>query len=200
MNSRSVGLLALAALLFASGCTSFEMTRLRNHIDRDVPEADIGKGFALSFGRLTMGTARTVLAISDDGDESTAMARALLRNVRKVQIGRYDVHGRVAFDNVPTPSVFEAYERGGWIPVATVRQPDEAVWVMAKEKHDDLRDLLVVVLTEDELTVAKLSGNLSQAVTAAMAESDWASTLSRSLQSPPDSAATESAPPDDALP
>ena len=192
MSSRTGLALALAVLLASSGCTSFEMTRLRNHIDRDVPEAEIGKGYAMSFGRFSMGTARTVLALSDDGDESTEMARALLRHVKKVQVGRYDVHGRVALNDVSTPSVFEAYEKRGWIPVVTVREADELVWVMAKEKRDDLRDLLVVVLSDEELLVAKMSGNLTQAVTAAMAESDWASDLARSLQSPPDSAMTES--------
>jgi len=188
MSSRTGLAIALVALLASSGCTSFEMTRLRNHIDRDVPEADIGKGYAMSFGWFTMGTARTVLALSDDGDESTEMARALLRHVKKVQVGRYDVNGRVALDDVSTPSIFFAYEERGWIPVVTVREDDELVWVMAKEKHDDLRDLLVVVLSDDELVVAKLSGNLTRAVTAAMAESDWASGFARSLQTPPDSA------------
>lgn len=197
MSSRTGLIIALLALFASSGCTSFEMTRLRNHIDRDVPEADIGAGYAMSFGRFSMGTARTVLALSDDGDESMAMARALLRNVKKVQIGRYDVHGRIALNDIPTPSVFEAYEGKGWIPVVTLREPDEVVWVMAKETHDDLRDLLVVVLSDDELVVAKMSGNLTKAVTAAMAESDWASDLARSLQAPPDTATVESEPPSD---
>lgn len=192
MSSRAGLALVLAVLFASSGCMSLEMTRLRNHIDRDVPEAEIGKGFALSFGFFTMGTARTALALSDDGDESTAMARALLRNVRRVKIGRYDVHGRIALDEISTPSVFEAYEDRGWIPVVTTREPDEVVWVMAKEKHDDLRDLLVVVLSEDELVVAKMSGNLTKAVVAAMQESDWAGEIARSLQSPPDSVSVES--------
>lgn len=197
MNSRTGIAFALMTLMTATGCTSFEMTRLRNHIDREVPQADVGEGFALSFGRLTMGTARTALALSDDNDESTAMARAMLRNVRKVQVGKYEVHGHLDLGTVSTPSIFDAYERKGWIPVATVREPDEAVWIMAKEKHDDLRDLLVVVLSTDELIVAKMSGNLTEAVTAAMAESDWASNIARSLNPSPDSVAA--APQDDAF-
>lgn len=192
MSSRTGLAIALAVFLASSGCMSLEMTRLRNHIDRGMPEAEIGKGFAVSFGFLTMGTARTVLALSDDGDESTAMARALLRNVKKVKMGRYDVNGRVALNEIETPPIFDAYEERGWIPVVTVRETDELIWVLAKEKRDDLRDLLVVVLNEDELVVAKMSGNLTEAVAAAMAESDWASEFARSLESPPDSASIES--------
>ncbi|GAB5535365.1 MAG: hypothetical protein Rubg2KO_16140 [Rubricoccaceae bacterium] len=192
MSSRTGLAIAMVGLLASSGCMSLEMTRLRNHIDRGVPEAEIGKGFAVSFGFLTMGTARTVLALSDDGDESTAMARALLRNVRKVKIGRYHVNGRVALTDIESPPIFDAYEERGWIPVVTIRETDELVWVMAKEKRDDLRDLLVVVLSDDELVLAKMSGNLTEAVTAAMAESDWASQFARSLRTPPDSVSLES--------
>ncbi|MEO0558799.1 MAG: DUF4252 domain-containing protein [Bacteroidota bacterium] len=192
MSSRTGIALALAVLLASSGCMSLELTKLRNHIDRSVPEADIGKGFAVSFGFLTMGTARTVLALSDDGDESTAMARAVLRKVRKVKVARYDVHGAVALNEIETPPVFEAYEKRGWIPVVTTREEDEIVWILAKEKHDDLRDLLVVVLNRDELMVAKMSGNLTEAVTAALAESDWPSQLARSLETPLDSDSIES--------
>ena len=192
MSSRTGWAIVLVACLASSGCMSLEMTRLRNHIDRDVPEAEIGKGFAMSFGFFTMGTARTVLALSDDGDESTAMARALLRNVKKVKVGRYDVHGRIALNEISTPSILKSYEKGGWIPVVTTREPDEVIWVMAKEKREDLRDLLVVVLSDDELVVARMSGNLTQAVSAAMAESDWASEFARSLKTPPDSVMVES--------
>ena len=171
----------LAITVASSGCTSFEMTRLANHIDRDVPEAEIGEGFALSFGALTMGSARTALALADDGDESTEVARAMLRHVKRVQIGTYEVRGNADLSRIRSPRVFAAYERDGWVPVVTVRETDEVVWIMAREKHDDLRDLLVVLLDHEELMVAKLSGNLSRAVAAAFQESNWAFDLAHGL-------------------
>ena len=171
----------LAIAFASSGCTSFEMTRLANHIDRDLPDTEIGEGFALSFGALTMGSARTALAIADDGDGSTEIARVVLRHVKRVQIGTYDVHGAADLSRTRSPRVFAAYERDGWHPVVTVREADEVVWILAREKHDDLRDLLVVMLDHDELMVAKLSGNLSRAVTAAIQESGWALDLAHGL-------------------
>ena len=200
MSRRPALTAALALLVLGSGCTSFEMTRLRNGIDREVPEAQVGEGFALSFGFLTMGTARTALALSDDGDPGTVAARAILRNVKKVQIGRYDVEGRPVLSGLATPPVFDEYERKGWTRIVTVREEDEVVWVMAKEKRDDLRDLIVVTLSHEELVVAKLSGNLTRAVAEALHETGWASDLAASLRGAPaaDSLATAPTPSPDA--
>ena len=187
----------LALLLASSGCTSFEMTRLAGHIDRDVPEAEIGEGFALSFGALTMGSARTALALADDGDASTEVARAMLRHVRRVQIGTYDVHGTVDLSRLRSPRVFDAYERDGWLPVVTVREADEVVWILTRDDHDDLRDMLVVMLNHEELVVAKLSGNLGRAVAAAMQETNWARDLAHGLAGADDAEEGESPPEDD---
>ena len=155
-----------------SGCTSFELSRLRNGLARDAGGAEVGPGYALSFGALSMGTARTALAIGDEGDEGTAAARALLRHVRRVQFGRYPVRG--AFDGrlVETPAALRRYERRGWVPVVVVRDSSSATWIYAQERDADLRALLLVVFTPEELVLARVSGNLTAGVLAAAAEAD----------------------------
>ncbi|MDX1420477.1 MAG: hypothetical protein R3181_10970, partial [Rubricoccaceae bacterium] len=67
MTRRPLSLLLLAALL-ASGCTSYELTRVRNDLARQLPEAAIGEGYAMSFGRFSLGFAGWIAHFADDED------------------------------------------------------------------------------------------------------------------------------------
>ena len=85
----------LLILLFlatsVSGCASYELMRVRNDLARQAPEARIGDGYAMSFGRISLGLASWLAGLG--GDEDAEMARVVLSEVRRVQFARYDVNG-----------------------------------------------------------------------------------------------------------
>ena len=156
--------LLLLLAVVASGCTSFELTRVRNDLARQLPEAEIGDGYAMSFGRFSLGFTRWIANFADDEDGE--LAQIALREVRRVQFGRYDVGGAVDARRLTMPAHLRRYvERDGWQHLATFRDGTEAGWVLYRERGDAVTDLFAVVLTEDDLVLARLSGNLSAVVT-----------------------------------
>ena len=167
---RSILILALAGFV-VSGCTSFELTRVRNDLARQAPEAEIGDGFAMSFGRISLGLARWFSGLDDDPDAE--IAQAVLSEVRRVQFGRYEINGAFDATTLSMPGRLRHYlEKDDWFHLATIREDSKAVWVVYKEDDGHVVDLLAVVMDNEELVLAKISGDLSAVVAAALSQRD----------------------------
>lgn len=166
------GILILLVVGFASsGCTSFELTRVRNDLARQAPGVEIGDGYAMSFGRISIGLARWLSGLDDDPD--TEIARAVLSEVRRVQFGRYEVNGAFDATTLSMPGRLRDYlEKDDWFHLASIREDSEAVWVVYKEDNGRVVDLLAVVMDDEELVLAKISGNLNAVVAAALSQQD----------------------------
>ncbi|MCH8032000.1 MAG: DUF4252 domain-containing protein [Bacteroidetes bacterium] len=165
----------LLILLFlgtsVSGCASYELMRVRNDLARQAPEARIGDGYAMSFGRISLGLASWLAGLG--GDEDAEMARAVLSEVRRVQFARYDVNGAFDAASLRMPGRLRSYlEQDDWYLLASIREESEAVWVVYKEKDDIVVDLLAVVMGQEELVLAKISGDLNAVVAAALMQQD----------------------------
>lgn len=172
-------LLTVSALLAValSGCTSFELSRVRNEIDR-TPGVEVGEGYAVAFGRATVGTLRTALRLS--GDEDAAAFRAALGTVRKVDVARYRLDAVPDLSLVETPRTIRRYERKGWTRALTARDDEAAVWLLSRDDGDgELRKLLLVTLLPRELIVARLDGRLHEAAAAFFREVDVAGVFGR---------------------
>jgi hypothetical protein len=157
-------ILSLAALLLGAplltGCASTEMRSVRNDLARQMPAADIRDGRTFSFGAVSIGFARLVTGLVG---EDAAPARMILRDVRRVKVGRFDVAGPVDADRVRMPARLRRYvERDGWMHLVTFRQDGEAGWVLYRARGERITDLFVTVLSGDELVLARISGNLSE--------------------------------------
>ena len=164
---------ALVTLLGLTGCTSFELSRVRNEVDR-TPGVEVGEGYALSFGRMTVGTLRTALRLGND-DEQTRALNAALGHVRKVHVARYRVDRAPELSLVDAPRTVRRYERRGWTQAIAARDDDAAVWLLARDgREGDLRKMLLVTLLPRELIVARLDGRLEDAVAAFAREIDVA--------------------------
>ena len=165
-------LILLLVAISLSGCASYELMRVRNDIDRQVPEAQIGDGYAMSFGRISLGLARWLSGLADDKDAE--IAKAVLSKVRRVQFARYEVNGTFDAATLRMPGRLRSYlERGDWYLLAGVREESEAVWVVYKEDGSAVVDLLAVVMGEEELVLAKISGDLNAVVVAALSQHDF---------------------------
>lgn len=147
------------ALLLLTGCASSELTGVRDDLARQLPDAGIAEGRTFSFGAISLGTARLFSGLAGDDAET---ARMVLRGVRRVQVGRYDVTGSPDASQLTMPYRLRHYvARGGWTHLASVRQDGEAVWVLYRARGERITDLFVTALTEDELVLARVSGDLS---------------------------------------
>ncbi|MDT0632440.1 hypothetical protein [Rubrivirga litoralis] len=172
MTSRALP--ALAALLLLApltGCVSFEMNRLSRDLRHDVEaqtDAEVGDGFAVGFGRLTMGTTRFLGRLA--APSSTREARQIIGHVKAVKVGHYRLRG--AFDGraMSTPRALRRYREDGWSPFVVARDSAAAAWVFLRERPDGrLTDLLAVVMGEGNLVLTKVSGNLNGLVLDAVA-------------------------------
>ena len=155
-------LLLVALLAPLSGCVSFEMGRIKRDIARDLQaqqsEAEVGGGFAMGFGRISLGLARFTTWVA--APSSTRAARHLARHVHSVKVGRWSVHGPVDGPALAAPP---SLERRGWTPFVTVRDSASTVWVYLRERERDgrLTGLLTAVVADGDLVLTKVTGNLS---------------------------------------
>ena len=161
MTSRVLRAVLLAALLAPlTGCVSFEMGRIKRDLARDIEaqsEAEVGGGFAVGFGRISLGLARFTTWVA--APNSTRTARHLARHVHSVKVGRWSVRGAVDGQALAAPPSFE---RRGWTPFVTARDSASAVWVYVRERRDGrLTGLLTAVVADSDLVLTKVTGNLS---------------------------------------
>ncbi|NNF57564.1 MAG: DUF4252 domain-containing protein [Rhodothermaceae bacterium] len=188
MKSRT--LLFTALLFLFSGCTSFELTRVRNDLARQMPEAEIGDGYAMAFGSISMGFARLFAGFADDEDGE--IAQVALREVRKVSFGRYDVHGIVDASRLTMPTRLRDYvDDRGWMHLLTFRDTTEAGWVLYRAEDDTITDLFVVFLGAEELTLARVSGNLSALVLNVIESQEWDLPVFQEPETPAEEAEAE---------
>lgn len=162
-------LLLVAAPLLFTGCTSFELARVRNDLAHQMPDAAIGEGYSVSFGRLSVGFARWIAGFADD--EDGALAQVALGEVRRVQFGRYPVYGAVDGARLRMPARLRTYvEDEGWVHLATFREAGEAGWVLYRERDAAITDVFAVVLTDEDLVLARVTGDLDALVLHVLAD------------------------------
>lgn len=143
-----LGLIVGATL---SGCMSAELARVRRDVGHAAPEARLANRSAPHLGRLPLALARAFV----DGD-----TRDLLRPVRGVAIGRYAARGPLRADALDLGPTEARLLARGWEPVVVVRDSAETTQIYARMRGDVLRDLLVVSLDADGLSLVRVLGQI----------------------------------------
>ena len=171
MSSR-IAVLLLALSL--SGCVSIEMGRLAREVEQEVERdgsAEIGRGFAVAFGGGTIGTSRFLGRLV--APESTEPYRRLSASVRQGKGARYPLVGTIDGMRMARPSRLDAYEADGWLPMVSARDSASATWVLYREDAEGLRltDLLAVVVSDEELVLTRITGDLTTLALDAFRES-----------------------------
>jgi len=69
------------------------------------------------------------------------------------------------------PAQLQRKQERGWEVAVKVREEDQFVWVMYRADDRAVREVLVVVLDDEELVMVKARGRLDRIVARAMAES-----------------------------
>ena len=153
--------------LAASGCIyTSEIAKTRKAIE-DETDADFDTGVVFSMGPGLFKTAGWITQYVDDADAQQASRIAY--GIRRVKAGIYPVDVPPDFDTFNIADM-NRFMRKGWKPALKVEDDDEVSWLMYRERKGRVHDLFVVVLTEDELVLARLQGNLDELLNVALIE------------------------------
>jgi hypothetical protein len=162
-------LLSLTSLL--AGCGgSPSVAQVRWELQRRFPEARFEPEEHVHLGRFTMGLVHGIvrLAANDDDKEGAE----IVSQIHGVDFASYKVHGLPDLDRLAGDTRFERQlKENGWSLMVRTREEHESTWVYVRSTPDGaLRNLFVVSLERDELTLVRVDGRLDRAFAAAMAE------------------------------
>ena len=157
----------LLTALTLSGCIyTSEIAKTRKAIEVEM-DADFDTGVIVSMGPGLFKTAGWITQYVDDDDAQQASRIAY--GIRRVKAGIYPVDTPPDFDEFNIAEM-DRFMRKGWKPALKIEDSDEISWVMYRERRGHVHDLFVVVLTEDELVLARMQGDLDELLNLALIE------------------------------
>jgi hypothetical protein len=146
--SSAVALTIACALPFAGGCVwTPELASVKQDIARQIP----GTRF----------------------DHEMSFAIGWLKDVSRVEVAVYELDTDEPSRPIQTPSRIEEMLKDGWEMAARVRERDESVWVLYRVDDDSVREVFVVALDREELTMVKVKGRLERLIGRALTERRW---------------------------
>jgi hypothetical protein len=164
-----VALLSLSSLL--AGCGgSPTVQQVRWELQRRFPETRFVPEEHVHLGRISMGLLRGFVRFAADGDDRGGME--LVSQVHGVDFASYKVHNLPDLNSLTSDARFESQlKQDGWSLMVRTREEHESTWIYVRSTPDGaIRNLFVVSLEKDELTLVRVDGRLDRALAAAMAE------------------------------
>jgi len=161
--------------ILCGGCfgTSAEFKEVKNDV-LDSISTSVEEGHSFGLGRISLGLARTVLSfVPEEDDDGVQMARDIIRLVRKVEVGYYqlddatDANRRDVLREID-PTMMDA----GLEPVVRHAEPGELVTIYIEVDEDRVKQVFAVVLDGSELIMVRVHGELEEAVLIALGETD----------------------------
>ncbi|MFQ5511206.1 MAG: DUF4252 domain-containing protein [Candidatus Krumholzibacteriia bacterium] len=160
-----VGGLVLIAM--SSGCLwAPELDRVRREIQGQLPGSRFKKEFAITLGPLSLGLARSAVRFVPDARE----ARAYLKEIRKVKLAVYKVEDIPSSVRVQAPAQLQELLERDWELAARINDDGERVWILYREHKGVVREIYVVVLSDDELVMIRAKGRIDRIVERAVQE------------------------------
>jgi hypothetical protein len=170
------GLFSFAALLSLSsllaGCGgSPTVQQVRWELQRRFPEARFEPEEHVHLGRVSMGLLHGFVRLAAN-DEDDRDGTELFRQIHGVDFASYKVRNLPDLAGLAGDARFERQlKESGWSLMVRTREEGESTWVYVRSTPDGgVRNLFVVSLEKDELTLARVDGRLDRALAAAMAE------------------------------
>ena len=161
-------LLSLNVLL--SGCGGApSVEEVRSELQQRFPRARFEREEHVHLGRISMAFVHGVMRLVPDAAE----ARDITNPINSVDMATYRVHGLPDLDGLAGETRFERQlARAGWSNTVRTRDADGSrTWLFTRaDSGGSLRNLFVVTLEGNELTLVRVDGRLDRAFAAAMAE------------------------------
>ena len=150
------------------GCASAPSTEMvRWEIQRRFPEARFEREEHIHLGRISMGLLRGLVRMVPGKVEG----QAFLTRVHDLEVSTYKVRSLPDLDGLQGETRFEQQlARAGWSMVVRARDEGSHSWIFVRGGQDGvLRNLFVVDLQQDELTLVRIDGRLDKAFAEAIA-------------------------------
>ena len=163
-------LLSLSSLL--AGCGgSPTIQQVRWELERRFPEARFVPEEHVHLGRVSMGLLRGFVRLAADDDKDRG-GMEFVRQVHGVDFASYKVRNLPDLDSLTSDARFESQlKQNGWSLMVRTREEHESTWIYVRGTPDGaMRNLFVVSLEKDELTLVRVDGRLDHAFAAAMAQ------------------------------
>jgi len=159
-------LLSLSSLL--AGCAeSPTVEQVRWELQRRFPEARFVPEEHVHLGRFTLGLIRGIVRMVPGKVEG----QEILNEIQRIDVASYRVSALPDLDRIQGQTRFEdQLARDGWSMAVRTREKDERTWLFTRGDADGgLRNLFVVTLENDELTLVRIDGRLDRALAEAIA-------------------------------
>ena len=167
--ARLLSLLALfSAAVLLTGCGgSPSVEEVHRELQSRFPQARFEPVEHVHLGRLSLGLLHGLVRLSADDDASTFVS-----GIGGVDFASYKVRNLPDLDGLAgSPAFAQRLVQSGWSLMVRTRENAERTWVYVRsDEKGALRNLFVVSLEKDELTLVRLDGHLDRAVAAALAE------------------------------
>ena len=162
----SVALLCLA-FLFAGCGESPTVSEVRWELQRRFPEARFESEEHIRLGRITLGLVRGLVRMVPGKIEG----QEILNEIHRVEVATYKVSALPDLDRITQETRFESdLARAGWSMALRARDGDSHTWLFVREHPDGtMRNLFIVALEGDELSLVRVDGRLDRALAEAMA-------------------------------
>lgn len=173
MKTITIKLLLLGVVLSTTltGCFNVdaEFKSMRNDVLENI-DGDFKRDIEFGIGSAGITLASSFIALSDT-DENVD---DLLRQMSSIQIGVYQNRshrGELNLHSSMLKNFSENMQINGWEFIVRTVDRDEMSMVFVKsDDEDNFSDLFVVSLDDDELVMAKLTGDLNEAINIAIRE------------------------------
>lgn len=158
-----------SALLCLAGCgSSPSVEQVRWEIQRRFPEARFELEEHVHLGRISLGLIRGLVRMVPGKVEG----QEILSAIRRLDVATYRVSALPDLDRIQGQTRFEdRLARAGWNMTVRTREEDSRAWIFTRgDEESTLRNLFIVTLESDELTLVSIDGRLDRALAEAIAD------------------------------
>lgn len=159
-------LLPLFALALSGCMGAAYMTDVRNDLEDQLEHGHFRKVVGVQVGPALMGIARWAISLTNEEDAHEV--RSMMQDFHRAYVRVYELNGELPRGGIRTPRTIRHLERMGWETAVRVRDEDSNVWMLFKERHNDIRDLYIVILDDEDLVMVRAQGRFSRLVEKAM--------------------------------
>lgn len=154
-------LVCLGIAIGASCLTSHEFTDVATAVRTHIYPAQLKTKFKLRVGPMMVLAANMVMKKVTENQEVSEY----LQEIRKVQVGVYEVKQSHTLSQIATPPETETHlTELGWEPFVRVRQEKEQVSLFYKQINEESASIYVIVLKKDDLVIVEVQGRLDSLI------------------------------------
>jgi hypothetical protein len=172
-HRRAAAVIVIAVLVAAAGVSAGclwapDLAMVRKDIERQLPGVSFEKEIELTLGPVSLAFARLVARITPEAVD----ASGYLSDVSRIELAVYNTEDMPPAKSVQMPERLRLMQESeGWELAVRMRDDDELAWVLYRTDGDEVKELYVVVVSDDELVMVKAEGRLERLVARALTDS-----------------------------